>query len=110
QGGEYRATAVIGDKVRLPVKKTSLKLPIRCRHEVIRPAVKALIECIIATKNKRDVVQQIDHQRRAGHGQENNRLAAAIDHSVRTIKGNRKQASLLPLELDLLFFVVTRPD
>src|SRR6266436_6567576 len=89
-GGIHQRPTGIGDKVRLPIKKASLKLPIRCRHKVISPAVKALIECIIATKHEGDVVQQVDHQRRARHRQENSRLAATIDHSVRTVKGNRK--------------------
>src|SRR6266850_3262337 len=55
-GGVHERPAGICDKVRLPVKKTPLKLPIRCRHKIISPAVKAVIECIVATKHKRDVV------------------------------------------------------
>src|SRR6266481_3820126 len=89
-GGIDERPTGISDKIRLPIKKAPLKLPIRCRHKIICPAIKALIECIVATKHKRDVVQQIDHQRCARHRQENSRLAATIDHSVRTVKGSRE--------------------
>src|SRR6516162_10844858 len=105
-GGIHQRATGIGDKVRLPVKKPPLKLPIRCRHKIVSPAVETLIECIIATKDKRDVVQQVNHQRRARHSQENSRLAAAIDHSVRAIKRSRKETPLVPLELDLFLFVI----
>src|SRR5262245_26704591 len=89
-GGIHQRPTSIGDKVRLPVKKTALKLPIRCRYEIIGPPVKALVECMVATKHKRDVMEQVDHQRRAGHRQKNRWLSAAIDHSMPTVQGNRK--------------------
>src|SRR4030095_15714131 len=59
-GGIHERPTGICDKVRLPVKKAPLKLPIRCRDKIVSPAVKALIECIVATKHKRDVVKQVD--------------------------------------------------
>src|SRR5262249_7715181 len=89
-GGIHQRPTSIGDKVRLPVKKSALKLPLRCRHEIVGPAVKALIECMVTTKHKRDVMEQVDHQRPACYPQKNRWLAAAIDHSMPTVKGNRK--------------------
>ena len=55
-------------------------------------------------------MQQIDHQRRAGHREKKNRLPTAVDHSMAGIERDRKKASLLPFEVHLAAVIAGRPD
>src|SRR4029077_13821942 len=102
--------ASIRDKIRFPVEETSLKFPLRGRHEIVGPAVEALVENVLATEHEWNVVQQIDHQRRAGNRQKQDRLTAAVNHPMGTIERNREQASLMPLELEFFLVIVCGPN
>ena len=58
----------ISDEVGIPHHKAAAFRPARRSHKIIRAAVEPLVKIVITTKNKVAVVQEIDHQRRTGHG------------------------------------------
>ena len=72
--------------------------------------VEAVAKLVIAAHDEGNVVQQVDHQRRAGDRQEKNRLLAAVDHAMARVERNREQAPLLPFEMHLALLLASGPD
>ncbi len=55
-------------------------------------------------------MQQIDHQRRAGHGEKKHRLIAAVDHAMARVERHGEQAALLPFEMHFALVVAGGPN
>src|SRR5581483_10944870 len=108
-GRIHERTARVSDEIRLPRDEPAALLALVRDGEVVRAAVVALIEAIVAAEDEVFVMQQVDHDRRARDREQERRPAAAVVEPVPSIERHREEASLLPLEVELGCAVVRAP-
>ena len=103
--GSTRAPRALGDEVGFPIDETADLFALIRRDEIVFLGVKAVDKFVIAAHDERDIVQQIDHQRRARHREKKCWLIAAVDHAMAGIKRHGEQTAFLPFEVHFAFVI-----